>query len=155
MQDVQSRDAVQFLLQIVETDDWAGLFRVLRAKAAQRDRVWNPRARNRLLVSVGDVVLVRAIILVSRLRNQQVNGGRTLKGLRHLCRVFHIADERSNALLRERFELFRIVSNHAHFFTAREECFDGGLSRISSCSTDNNHFFSMLNMSAALKRSGP
>ena len=63
MQDVEARDAIQFLFQIVQADDGAGLFRVLRADAAEIDDVGHARFATAAAKESDTTLLIGAQIL--------------------------------------------------------------------------------------------
>jgi len=102
MQDVQSRNRVELLFEIVESDDGAGSLQVLCAEAAESNDVFDARCLDGCGVRVADAVLVGAKVLDLHIgRNEQVDGVRILECGSHCFRVVDVAGEGFGAALGE------------------------------------------------------
>ena len=94
MKDVESRDAIEFLLLIVQTDDGAGALGMLRADGAEIHDEGNTGVGNSGGVGIGDAVLVGAQIRMAEIFGEdEVDGGSASEGFGDGVGIFDVSDK--------------------------------------------------------------
>src|SRR5271163_1874292 len=98
VQNVQIADRIQLLLRSMQSRDWTGAFRDMRAEAAQVHRVAQPGILRRLR----DRVALSLLLLTRSYRRQhQVRSACTVEGLGKRSRIGQMGRERFRAVAYE------------------------------------------------------
>ena len=140
MQGVETRNAVERLLKIMESGYRARAFGLVRANATQRHHVLDTGRFNCVSNRITHSILIGAIVLAGHTRRDHcIDRLRTRERLRQRCRIIHITHKWLCSSRSKRLESISTPTNHTHVLVSIEELCCSDTSGIAACAGDNVH----------------
>ena len=137
---MESRDAIEFLLVLVQPNDGAGALGMLRADGAEIHDEGNTGVGDSGGVGIGDAVLVGAQIRMGEIFGEdEVDGGSASEGFGDGVGIFDVSDEGLGAEIGERSELLWVTGNGANLFAFGEQHLGCDASRAAGGAGDDDH----------------